>query len=206
MEGLQRLKGIRPVLGLGLFTVRLKRKFSWTTKGRLANWSQEQGDDDGEEKEEEQGDDDGDEMEEEHDGDDEEEEEEGGSVLAPSLEAGESNGVYRRRCVNPLRCEENCNFSDVGKHPKEGVHALQFEEWREISLRGLTLKVVVKLVNILLTPEKPAYLWATGALRPDGCADMEDEEVMAEFALRNDGPLNQPLGRLKELHQEIHNS
>ncbi|KAH8915732.1 hypothetical protein BT69DRAFT_1340962 [Atractiella rhizophila] len=35
-----------------------------------------------------------------------------------------------------------------------------------------------------------------GVDEPDDCADMEDEENMAEFALRNDGPLNQPLGEV----------
>ncbi|KAH8919819.1 hypothetical protein BT69DRAFT_1299897 [Atractiella rhizophila] len=121
--------------------------------------------------------------------------------------------------------------SDVGEYPSDGVHARQFANFPTVSLRGITLKVIVKLANILLTPEKPTYdggKWHVEGMRneaivstgiyyyeeenitesklsfrravdertekPEDYPQSDTAAVMAEYALRGDGPLNQPLG------------
>ncbi|KAH8916204.1 hypothetical protein BT69DRAFT_1250513 [Atractiella rhizophila] len=149
-------------------------------------------------------------------------------VVPPLLSNAElAEYEVRKQDVKYLKRAWQIVVSDVKKYPKKGVHAKQFANYPTISIRGVPAKVIIKLVNILLTPEKPTYpggewrvegrmneaISATGIYYYDeenitesklsfrrAVDEPEDWEnkaqLMAEYALKIGGRLNQPLGSM----------
>ncbi|KAH8918132.1 hypothetical protein BT69DRAFT_1225906 [Atractiella rhizophila] len=121
--------------------------------------------------------------------------------------------------------ESQILISDVpDEYPAYGVHRFKIPF---VSLRGMTLKVIVKIASIYLTPEKPTYnggTWhvegmrnerivATGIwyiseknvsesrlafrMRTDWPDQYEYKESLYNWGLTLDSPLNQPLGSVQ---------